>query len=218
MIQKASQGSIKVPKPLLDSTVSKLLERLQDEYTAYYFYKNAANWCANESYLKAAAFFEKEANNELEHANGIQKYMTDWNVYPTLPSIKPALTFTNLIDIINNLSMKDIVKKYKISSKEQLDLVVTLICNSIDNLIKIIESNTKLTVGEIINHIIDDKIKSEAIKDSTVNEITLQISKLLNSHLCQHNSPINHNPGMTYQYRNDFIDARNEMIELFKGL
>ena len=101
MIQKASQGSIKVPKPLLDSTVSKLLERLQDEYTAYYFYKNAANWCANESYLKAAAFFEKEANNELKHANGIQKYMTNWNVYPTLPSIKPALTFTNLIDIIN---------------------------------------------------------------------------------------------------------------------
>jgi replicative superfamily II helicase len=124
----------------------------------------------------------------------------------------------NLIDIINNLNMKDIVKKYKISSKEQLDMIITLLCNSVDNLIKLIESNTKLNIGEIINHIIDDKIKSEAIKDSTVNEITLQISKLMNAHLGQHNAPINHNPGMTYQYRNDFIDARNEMIELFKGL
>jgi ubiquitin-protein ligase len=124
----------------------------------------------------------------------------------------------NLIDIINNLSMKDIVKKYKISSKEQLDMIITLLCNSVDNLIKLIESNTKLNIGEIINHIIDDKIKSEAIKDSTVHDITVQISKLLNTHLGQHNAPINHNPGMTYQYRNDFIDARNEMIELFKGL
>ena len=124
----------------------------------------------------------------------------------------------NLIDIINNIQLKDVIKKYKISSKEKLDLVLSLICNSIDNLIKIIESNTILSIVEMINHIIDDKIKSEAIKDSTVNDITVQISKLLNTNLNEHNSPINHNPGMTYQYRNDFIDARNEMIELFKGL
>jgi ferritin len=101
MIQKASQSSIKKPKTLLDSTVSRLLERLQDEYAAYYFYKNASNWCAEVGYLKAAAFFDTESKNELEHADGLQKYMTDWNVYPTLPSIKPALSFANLIDIVN---------------------------------------------------------------------------------------------------------------------
>ena len=101
MITQATQGSIKTPKTLEASSVSKLNERLKDEYGAHYFYRNAHNWCAGEGYLKAAAFFAGEADNELEHAEGIQKYLVDWNVYPTLPSIKPNITFDNLIDIVN---------------------------------------------------------------------------------------------------------------------
>jgi hypothetical protein len=124
----------------------------------------------------------------------------------------------NLIDIIYNLQIKDNIKKFKISIKDKWDLILDLLMNSTDNLIKLIESNMKLTIVEIINYIIDDKIKSEAIKDSSVNDITVHLSKIINANLSQHNAPINHNPGTTFQYRNDFIDARNEMIELFKEL
>jgi ferritin len=48
-----------------------------------------------------ALAFAQEAENELEHAKGLQKYLVDWNVMPLLPSIKPNITFTDLIDIIN---------------------------------------------------------------------------------------------------------------------
>jgi ferritin len=92
---------IKTPKTLADSTVKILTDRLRDEYTAHYFYRNATNWCAGIGYLKAAAFFAQEAENELEHAKGLQKYLVDWNVMPLLPSIKPNITFTDLVDIIN---------------------------------------------------------------------------------------------------------------------
>ena len=93
MIQTASQTSIKQPKTLVETSVARLTDRLRDEYAAHYFYRNAHNWCAGEGYMKAAAFFKAEAAAELEHAEGIQKYLVDWNVYPTLPSIKPTINF-----------------------------------------------------------------------------------------------------------------------------
>lgn len=93
--------TIRTPKTLADTTVKILTERLGDEYTAHYFYRNATNWCAGIGYAKAAAFFAQEAENELEHAKGLQKYLVDWNVMPLLPAIKPNITFSDLIDIIN---------------------------------------------------------------------------------------------------------------------
>jgi hypothetical protein len=36
MITTASKASIKVPKKLMDASVSKLIDRLKDEYTAHY--------------------------------------------------------------------------------------------------------------------------------------------------------------------------------------
>jgi ferritin len=94
-------STIKTPKTLADVSVKILTERLGDEYTAHYFYRNATNWCAGIGYMKAAAFFAQEAENELEHTKRLQKYLVDWNVMPLLPSIKPNSTFTDLIDIIN---------------------------------------------------------------------------------------------------------------------
>ena len=93
--------TIRTPKTLADTTVKILTDRLGDEYTAHYFYRNATNWCAGIGYLKAAAFFAQEAENELDHAKGLQKYLVDWNVMPLLPAIKPNITFSDLIDIIN---------------------------------------------------------------------------------------------------------------------
>jgi ubiquitin-protein ligase len=124
----------------------------------------------------------------------------------------------NLIDLINNLNFKDIVKKYKTSNKDQFDLILFLIGESIDNILELIKLNTKLSIEDIQNYIINEKIKSEATKDTIFNDIVSQVSKVLILQLNQCNSPINHNPGKTYEYRNNFIDVRNEMITLFETL
>lgn len=92
---------IKAPKSLLDSSVKILTDRLRDEYVAHYFYRNATNWCKGIGYNKAAAYFAEEAETELEHANKLQTFLVDWNVEPLMPAIKPNITFTDLIDIVN---------------------------------------------------------------------------------------------------------------------
>lgn len=86
----------------LTSDIEKLLnERLGDEYTAYYFYRNAANWCKNANYKKAAAFFNTEAEGELGHAQGLQDYLTQWNLIPAIPQVPTSIKFAGLVDIIN---------------------------------------------------------------------------------------------------------------------
>ena len=100
-IQPSSQIDIEMPNTLSQDIVKLLIERIGDEYTAHYFYRNAANWCEDKAYLKAAAFFKAEAAAELEHAEKIQKYLTDWNVMPIIPPVKLVPTFSNLIDIVN---------------------------------------------------------------------------------------------------------------------
>jgi ferritin len=92
---------VKSPNKLNDESFRILTARLADEYAAHYFYRNATNWCQGVGYVKAAAYFAEEAETELKHAEGIQRYITDWNRYPQLPSIKPNITFSNLIDIVN---------------------------------------------------------------------------------------------------------------------
>lgn len=95
-----SSGEPKLYK-LSDKVVKLLTERIKDEYVAHYYYRAATNWCNDMNYKKAAAFFEKEAVSELEHAEKLQKYLTDFNIIPNIPPVKPSHTFTSLIDIIN---------------------------------------------------------------------------------------------------------------------
>jgi ferritin len=85
---------------LNEKVIRILTDRLADEYIAHYFYQNAANWCGDMNYKKAAEFFTKEANNELEHAQGLQKYMVDFNIIPEIPSVDTEFNFKNLVDII----------------------------------------------------------------------------------------------------------------------
>jgi|688.fasta_scaffold227691_2 ferritin len=89
------------PKRLPKEVEEVLNERLGDEYTAYYFYRNAANWCKNANYKKATAFFEAEYEAELGHSKGIQDYLTQWNLIPHIPTVPTFLNFTSLVDIIN---------------------------------------------------------------------------------------------------------------------
>ena len=88
------------PYKLYDDVTIELNKRLNDEYYAMYFYRNAANWCRDKGYFGGASFFEKEAAGEIEHAKGIEKFMTEWNVRPTLSSIDAPDNFSDLPDII----------------------------------------------------------------------------------------------------------------------
>jgi ferritin len=103
--QKTDEVSVKTGKQpnlykLSNKVIGILTERLKDEYYAHYLYRAAANWCHDMNYKKAAAFFDADGVTELQHAELLQKYMTDFNIVPQIPSAKPEHTFSNLIDII----------------------------------------------------------------------------------------------------------------------
>ncbi len=110
------------PKKINDTIISTLNERIGDEYTAHYFYRNAANWCKDKNYKKAAAYFEAEANSELEHSKGLQDYLTQWNVIPTVPQVNTTETFESLVSIINKAYTMEynLLMKY---SKDQQSLL-----------------------------------------------------------------------------------------------
>jgi ferritin len=88
------------PTKLPSKIVELLNERINDEYMAMYFYRNASNWAEDVGFTKLAAFFAKEALTEAEHAEGLQKYLTDWNVIPSLMPIKKPEMFDGLVDWI----------------------------------------------------------------------------------------------------------------------
>ena len=154
---------IKTPKTLADASVKILTDRLGDEYTAHYFYRNATNWCAGIGYLKAAAFFAQEAENELDHAKGLQKYLVDWNVMPLLPSIKPNVTFSDLIDIINKAYALEyaLFESYNRDSKQlfnsdltTFDFLTTYRTGQTES---VIEYSDLLNAAELVN--IDNKFE-----------------------------------------------------------
>ena len=132
-------------------SVKILTDRLRDEYTAHYFYRNATNWCAGIGYLKAAAFFAAESESELEHAKDIQKFLVDWNVDPLLPSIKPNIQFTDLIDIVNkSYAMENgLFESY---CKDSVDLLVKDI-NTFDFLTKYrgIQNDAVIEYSDLLN-------------------------------------------------------------------
>jgi ferritin len=87
---------------LSDKVVKILENRLKDEYYAHYMYRAAANWCHDMNYKKASSFFDADAKTELEHAEIIQKYMTDFNIIPKIEKVDTNHTFDSLLAIIND--------------------------------------------------------------------------------------------------------------------
>jgi ferritin len=115
----SSQSEPKIYK-LNPKVVKVLTDRLKDEYYAHYLYRAAANRCHDMNYKKAAAFFDADANTELEHAGILQKYMTDFNVIPEIPKAETSFGFNNLIDIVNEAYAFELqlMKSYNRNSQE----------------------------------------------------------------------------------------------------
>lgn len=92
-----------IPNKLEQKVVNALLPLLTSEYDAFYNYRALSNWCANVGYFKAAEFFTKESEDELEHAKKIEKYLVDWNVTPMLPAmVEPRISYDNLLEGIES--------------------------------------------------------------------------------------------------------------------
>lgn len=108
------------PVKLSQDVVNLLNERINDEYSHYYFYKQAANYCEEVGYLKAAEFFNNETKEEISHAEGIQKYLTDWNIKPTLMAIEAPVRVSGLVDAIEKSYQKEyeLYESYEKTSKE----------------------------------------------------------------------------------------------------
>ena len=88
------------PVKLPQEIASFLNERIGDEYAAHYYYRQVANYCDNVGFLKAAEYFKGEAEDELKHAEGIQKYLTDWNIQPSLLPLQSPEQIEGLVDAI----------------------------------------------------------------------------------------------------------------------
>lgn len=88
------------PVKLTSDIATLLNQRINDEYTAHYFYRQVANYCENVGFLKAAEYFKSEAADELTHAEGVQKYLTDWNVQPALMAVDSPEKVSDLVDAI----------------------------------------------------------------------------------------------------------------------
>jgi ferritin len=108
------------PKQLPKEITNLLNERISDEYTAHYFYRQAANFCENVGFLKAAAFFKEEAESELTHAEGLQKYIVDWNVMPSLSPVASPEKVLGLVDAIEKAYQMEyaLYEAYEEASKE----------------------------------------------------------------------------------------------------
>ena len=142
---------------LSDKVVKLLTDRLKDEYTAHYYYRSANNWCNDMNYKKAASFFENEAKDELEHAEILQKYMTDFNIIPTIPTAKTSHNFNNLEDIIHGAYEMELglMKEYNKNSQDVFSDDIT----TFDVLTKFrkIQKGAVVEYNDLINglHLID---------------------------------------------------------------
>ena len=61
------------PETLDKEVVSLLIDRLTDEYDAFYLYRAVSNWCKGVGFFKAAEFYEAESTDELSHAKKDRK-------------------------------------------------------------------------------------------------------------------------------------------------
>jgi ferritin len=165
--EEAKTGSSKSPKiySLPDKTIKILTDRIKDEYTAHYYYRAATNWCADMNYKKAAAFFENEAKDELEHAETLQKYMTDFNIIPEIPTAKISHSFTSLEEIINGAYEMELglMKAYNKDSQTLFDDDIT----TFDVLTKLrkIQKGAVIEYNDLINglSLVDSKDKFQVL-------------------------------------------------------
>lgn len=101
------------------------IARLKDEYTAHYFYKNAANYFDNIGYTKLAAYCNAESESELTHAGKIMSFLNDWGLSYKIPTLSDFPTVTGIVDFIEKAYTieTDLYKAYQndVNAAETVD-------------------------------------------------------------------------------------------------
>ena len=109
---------------LSPEVIKELHLRLKDEFSAFYFYRSASNWCKNVGFEIAAKYFAKESEDELVHAKKLEDFIIDWNLTPSLPIISsPILSFKTLGDIIDKAYQIEykLYSDYELSTMEMMN-------------------------------------------------------------------------------------------------
>ena len=77
-----------------------ILRVIKYEYDTHAFYRLANNWAANKGYDIAAAYFAKDAAEEIGHAVAWQDFLNQWGCEYELPEMKSEEEFESLPDIV----------------------------------------------------------------------------------------------------------------------
>lgn len=117
-------GKLVEPVKLQQSAKDLIEQRIKDEYTAFYFYRNAANWCNEKNYKKAYVFFNAESENELSHAKKLEDFLVSWNIIPNIDKTETVYEFSSLYDVVNKAYEIEynLYKKYNENSKEFISM------------------------------------------------------------------------------------------------
>lgn len=95
-------------------------EVLKDEWTAVQFYQSASMYMRERNFEFAASYFSNESKEEVEHAEGLQNYLADWNIVADRDyNIPMNYTFSSPQDVLQqayNLEY-DLYGKYNTLAK-----------------------------------------------------------------------------------------------------
>ncbi len=83
-----------------EKVITELQRQFNHELTAAHAYQAMSIWCASRTLKGFAAFFDKQAGEEREHAEKIMDHLLDRAVQPVLETItKPVQDFENLLSL-----------------------------------------------------------------------------------------------------------------------
>ena len=92
----------RVKNPFATESVIKVLNyRIQQEEQSSRLYHAMSMYLNDKGYMGSAKAWDKDADDEMGHANWAKEYLLDMGVQPTIPALeKPKQDFTGLCQII----------------------------------------------------------------------------------------------------------------------
>lgn len=100
LFNKISNASVN-DNPLVAECVDILNFRIEQEELSSRLYHSMSMWLNNAGYINAATKWQKDADDEMEHASWAKDFLLDMGVNPKIPALnEPKRDFTSFPDII----------------------------------------------------------------------------------------------------------------------
>lgn len=100
LFNKISNASVN-GNPLVAECIDILNFRIEQEELSSRLYHSMSMWLNNAGYINAAAKWQKDADDEMEHASWAKDFLLDMGVNPKIPALnEPKRDFTGFPDII----------------------------------------------------------------------------------------------------------------------